>query len=437
MMEPNGSAAALPRLLAGISGEGPLTLHAHAQAHGPRPAAEGRHGGALIAEVERAALRGRGGGAFPLARKMKAVAARGGAPVVLVNGTEGEPASLKDRTLLEALPHLVLDGAALAAEALGSEEVVVGLSEGMPAAVAAVRRAVDERHGSEPVSFSLVSAPKRYVAGQEMALISLINGGPALPTFTPPLAFERGVRRRPTLVSNVETLAHLALIARHGADWFRALGTPTQPGSLLITLSGPVAHPGVYEIESGASLSSLLDAAGGLTVSARAALVGGYAGTWIDGSLLRGVALSDEHLAPYGATVSAGVLALLSANACPAGETTRVARWLANQSAHQCGPCTHGLDEMARTLEGITSGAAGRRPSERVAELCALVVRRGACAHPDGSARFVQSAVEVFAEEFADHARHGVCDACAGRPELPLPAEGRSGREPRERELVA
>jgi len=135
------------------------------------------------------------------------------------------------------------------------------------------------------------------------------------------MPFEQGVRRRPTLVSNAETFAHIALIARHGSQWFRELGMPSQPGSALVTLSGPVASPGVYEIEYGASLSALLQAAGGTTSRPRAALLGGYAGAWVEGPLLGGVALSDEHLAPHGASLGAGVVALLSELACPVAET--------------------------------------------------------------------------------------------------------------------
>ena len=224
---------------------------------------------------------------------------------------------------------------------------------------------------------------------------------------------EAGVRRRPTLVNNVETLAQIALIARHGSEWYRELGTPDQPGSTLVTLSGPVAHPGVYEIEQGASLSSLKEAAGGSTIRPRAALFGGYAGGWIGAEHLHGLALSDEHLAPHGASLGAGVVVLLGEDACPVSETVGAARWVAEQSSGQCGPCVHGLGALARTVSEIAGGNAGAEPSERVARLASLIRRRGACSHPDGSVRFILSALDVFAAEFAEHARHGRCDACA------------------------
>ena len=225
----------------------------------------------------------------------------------------------------------MLDGAQLAAQAVGADELIVCVCETARTSVETSAHAIAERRGmpSDCARMHLTAVPGSYVAGQEAALVNHLNGGPAIPTFTPPMVFEQGVRRRPTLVANAETLAHVALIARHGPEWFRQLGTPSQPGSALVTLSGALAHPGVYEIEHGASLRSLIDAAGGTLTSPRALLVGGYGGSWIGGEYLRGVALSDEHLAPHGASLGAGVVLLLSHDACPVAETARVARWLA------------------------------------------------------------------------------------------------------------
>ncbi len=353
---------------------------------------------------------------------MRAVASRRRS-IVLVNAAEGEPASRKDRTLCELVPHLVLDGAQAAAAAVGADEVIVCVCESALASFESVAVAIEERRGPSagPARVSLSLVPSGYVAGHETALISHVNGGAALPTFTPPAPFQQGVRRRPTLVNNAETLAHMALIARHGSSWFRSIGTAAEPGSVLVTLSGPVLSPGVYEIELGASLSSLIDAAGGTSRPVCAALLGGYAGTWVPGELLRGVALSDEHLAPVGASLGAGVIALLGEDACPVAETVRVARWLAEQSAGQCGPCVNGLPALAATLAEIAAGTDEGDATRRLQRLSALVRRRGACSHPDGVVRFVLSALDAFAEEFTDHARHGACEACATSEQLPLP----------------
>jgi NADH:ubiquinone oxidoreductase subunit F (NADH-binding) len=417
----------LPRLLSAIPAEGIVNLREHLAVHGDPPLAgsrrERREAIALIDEIERAGLLGRGGAAFPTAIKMRAVASARGRSVVVVNGAEGEPASLKDRTLLTAVPHLVLDGAQLAAQAIGAEKIIVCAPDSDRGTLKILERALGERLqlGGSPPVIQLATVPDRYVAGQESALVNHINGGSATPTFTPPLPFEQGVGRRPTLVNNTETLAHIALIARHGPHWFRELGTTTQPGSTLLTLSGPVAYPGVYEIEHGASLISLIDAAGGNTAAVRAGLLGGYAGTWISGERLRDIALSNEQLAPHGASLGAGIVLLLSEDACPVTETARVARWLADQSAGQCGPCVHGLDSIAATVEDIADGASQSEAKQRILRLASLTRRRGACSHPDGAVRFILTALEVFAAEFDDHAQHGPCDACRHEGELPLP----------------
>lgn len=423
----------LPRLLEGI-GPGALGLAEHESVHGPLPIAQDRarwrrHDGsdALIEEVARAGLAGRGGAGFPTAKKMQAVAGARGRAVLVANGAEGEPASSKDHTLLELLPHLVLDGATVAAEAVGADEAIVAICELAPECAESVAIAIAEREdagltgargrGRAP-RLRLQTVPGHYVAGQETALVNYLGGGPALPTFTPPMTFEKGLARRPTMVSNTETLAHLALIARRGAQWFRELGTPSQPGSALVTLSGPVAHPGVYEIELGSPLSSLIAAAGGAGSRLRGVLLGGYAGAFVGAERLGALALSDEHLAAHGARMGAGVVALISEDACPVAETVRLAHWLAGQSTRQCGPCVHGLAGLADALSGL---AAGERQGQRIERLAALTARRGACGHPDGSVNVLMSAIEAFGEDFVEHARRGRCQACSRPPELPLP----------------
>jgi NADH:ubiquinone oxidoreductase subunit F (NADH-binding) len=419
-----------------------MALEEHLETHGPmpEPAGGGRRrereqAARLIEEVERAGLLGRGGAAFPTARKMRAVAGARGRAVLVANGAEGEPASLKDRTLMASLPHLVLDGAILAAEAVGAGEAIVCVCESALASLEGIGGAIAERAPSRATrrspSLRLAQVPGDYVAGEESALVKHLEGGAAKPTFRPPMPYEQGLRRRPTLIQNVETLAHIALIARHGAAWFRGLGTAAQPGSALVTLSGPVAHPGVYEIEHGASLASLIEAGGGATAGIRGVLVGGYGGSWIAGERLRGVALSSEHLAAHDASLGAGVVLLLSEDACPVAETARATRWLAGESAGQCGPCVHGLDSLAGALEALASGPAPAKAGERIERLAALVSRRGACGHPDGAVNMLLSALDAFAAEFGEHARHGRCERCARPSELPLP-----GRAPDASETV-
>lgn len=231
----------LPRLLAGLRPDGAaMTLSDHERVHGPLPRLAPVE---IIDRAERSGLRGRGGADFSTARKLRAVAERRRATAVVVNGSETEPASRKDRLLLSRLPHMVLDGAVLAAEAISAREVVVKVGEAQATTLAALEGAIAMRRGDR-VAINLVTGPEGYVTGEESAVISWLNGGQPKPAFVPPRPYERGYRRRPTLISNPETLAQLALIARFGDEWFRGLGTDADPGSALVTISGAVASPG-------------------------------------------------------------------------------------------------------------------------------------------------------------------------------------------------
>jgi NADH:ubiquinone oxidoreductase subunit F (NADH-binding) len=415
---------ALPRLLSGVAAGRPMSFEEHLAVHGELPALGGRRkaGVSLIEELRRAGLGGRGGASFPTATKLEAVAKTRGRAIVVVNAAEGEPASRKDRVMLRSLPHLMLDGAMLAAEALGADEAIVCACE--PADLDEVAAELPERRyamSRHRIQVNFETVPHSFVSGEETALVRWLNGGPALPSFAPPRPFERGVQGRPTLVCNAETFAHVAMIARGGAEWFRELGTDSEPGSALVTLSGPIARPGVYEVERGVPLTALIEVAGGLTGQLRAALIGGYGGGWIGSEALDGVSLCDEALAPHGASLGAGIVVLLDSAACPVAETLRLVDWMESQSAGQCGPCVNGLHAISETLTRLTSGRAGTAGSSELLRFMSLTRTRGACRHPDGAVQMLESALAVFAEEFADHARHGPCEACNATPRLPLP----------------
>jgi len=417
----------LPRLLAGIGERAMVALEQHLDVHGPPPDLRRWPPEEIITLAESAGLRGHGGASFPTARKLRAVASRRGRAVVVANGSEGEPASNKDRALLRDLPHLVLDGVAVAARAVGARDAIVVISREDARSTRSLELALRDRASARLAGdprFELFEIEPSYLAGQETALVSALNGGPAKPTFAPPLPFERGVRGRPTLVQNVETLAHLALIARHGADWFRELGTERDPGSALVTVSGAVAAPGVYEIERGMSLSELLDVVG-VTDSVAGVLIGGYFGTWLPPDIAPDVRLSGEHLSDHGASLGAGVIAVVGAGACPVAEATRIADWFAAESAGQCGPCVNGLHAIADTVHQLATGTAARTACDDLERWAHDMRRRGACQHPDGAIRFITSALRVFEHELRDHARRGPCDRCAGPPVLPAPIHAR------------
>ena len=400
------------RLLAYAGQSNALSLTAHRQRAG---ASTPRRGAELIDAVAAAGLRGRGGAAFPTAVKMRAVAARRGRRALVVNGAEGEPMSAKDRALLELAPHLVLDGALLVAEAVGARDVVVAVKRSAWAAGEALVRAMGDRRDVRGVRLELV--PDAYLSGEESALLRALNGGPAKPTLVPPRPYERGLGRRPTLVANVETVAHVALIARHGAGWFREMGTHEHPGSALVTVSGAVACPGVYEVALGTPVADVI-AGAGRSGDWRAALVGGYYGTWLSAREAGAVGLDNASLRDRGASVGAGVVVALPVEACPAAEVARVVRWMADENAGQCGPCVHGLEAIAGTVTALVAGSAGRDARARLVRWTGQIDGRGACHHPNGVVRFVRSALAVFADELDDHHRHGPCSACSRSPVL-------------------
>jgi NADH:ubiquinone oxidoreductase subunit F (NADH-binding) len=401
----------LPRLLAGLRRHdrtGP-SLDEHVSIHGGLPRELSRREAARVVElVSDSGLRGRGGAGFPTGVKLRAVAERGGRAVVVANGCEGEPASAKDRVLLRTAPHLVLDGLGLAAAAVGADDAIVAVAETAVRELEVLEQAVAERlHGRvDAVPPRVVLVPEGFVSGEETALVNFLSGGPSKPTFTPPRPFERGVAGRPTLVQNVETLAHLSLVGRYGPGWFRALGTDEEPGTALVTLDGAVRRPAVYEIPIGLPVRDLVERAGGATAPIAAFLVGGYFGTWIEAARAFSLDLSGASLRSAGASLGAGTVVALPEGGCGVTETARVLRYLAGESVGQCGPCLYGLDALASSFEGLTRG--GRSTAKertRIERRLGQIEGRGACGHPDGAVRLARSALAVFGDEIDRHAR--------------------------------
>lgn len=375
---------------------------------------------ALVALLGDAGLTGRGGGGFPTVRKLAAVAEARGRSAVVVNAMEGEPLSTKDATLLALVPDLVLDGLEVLAHALGARHRVVAAAEDLPAAsIEAARAAIGRRTPASrrtPLggrSLRLEVMPGGFVAGQESALVRALSGGPAVPGDPLVRVTERGHRGHPTLVVNAETAAHVALLVRFGAAWFRSVGLREDPGTFLATVSGSrpslVARPGVAEHARGARLRDVLEGAGTDLTRVRAVLVGGFHGAWVPVDALE-VRLTREDLAPFGAAVGAGIVHALDLDDCPVAYAADVAEFLARASARQCGPCVNGLPALARTLRTLADPGAPRAVVADVDRLRRLVDGRGACAHPDGTARFVLSTMRVFADHVDAHLE-GRCDA--------------------------
>jgi NADH:ubiquinone oxidoreductase subunit F (NADH-binding) len=401
--------AGLPRLLPPVPGV-PEDVRAHLARYGRPPM--GNPG--LIRAIEQSGLTGRGGAAFPVYRKLAIVAAARGRKVIVANGAESEPASHKDALLLRAAPNLVLDGLQLAAEAVGASEAYLYVHPGVSHEI---MRTLAQRYAADLdwLDVTVFEAPPRFLAGQESALVNRLGGGPAVPTFVPPRVTERGLGGAPTLVQNVETLAHLALIARYGPRWFRAVGTTDEPGSMLTTVHTN-SNTQVVEAEIGVPLRTLLPG----NNNAQAVLVGGFHGTWLPVNTVGTLTLDNKALNTRGAAVGAGVIAALPADRCGLAEAARVVRYLAAESAGQCGPCLNGLPRMAAALAELAGRGHRRQVRADLERWAGLVTGRGACNHPDGTVRFVRSTLTVFAPEIALHAR-GHCSATNQKPFLPLP----------------
>jgi len=379
-------------------------LETHLAEHGRMPALDGNQ---IIGLARDAGLTGRGGAGFPVWRKLSAVAAAGKPAVVIANAAEGEPASGKDKALLAYQPHLIVDGLQLAARAAGARAAHLYAPR---AALGALGRVLAARRGAglDALPVALHAAPDAFVAGEESAVVAAVSGRSAVPADKLTRITESGVDGAPTLVQNVETLAHLALIARHGPGWFRMAGTADEPGTFLATVSGAVAAPGVVEAGYGVRLGELLAAAGGPSARLQAVLIGGYHGGWVPAD--PALPVSRAALQPFGAAPGAGVVLALPASSCGLLETARIAGYLADQSAGQCGPCVNGLPRIAATLADLAHRRARPGLPAEVERLARLVSGRGACRHPDGTARLVLSSLRAFRADVSAHLA-GRCEA--------------------------
>lgn len=347
---------------------------------------------ALLGVVEASGLTGRGGAGFPTATKVRAVAARRRRPVVVGNGMEGEPLSSKDAVLLATNPTPVLEGLEILGRATGCRRTILAVHDDVATA--------DLEAAARGRRVELVRLHGGFVAGQESALVNQLNGRPALPGDQLRRVSETGVDGRPTLVLNVETLAHVALAARYGPGWYRSLGTVDDPGTSLVTVSGAVRRPGVLEVPRGTRLLDVIAPA--VAVDPVAVLVGGYHGAWVPACDTE-LRLDKADLAAYGASPGAGVLHVLGADTCPLELASQVVDYLATESARQCGPCVNGLPHLASALRRLASCVRDDSLTTEIDRMTRLVTGRGACAHPDGTARFIASTLDVFGGHVQQH----------------------------------
>lgn len=379
-----------PRLMVPEALEGRLDLHAE-QALGTYSHPDGVD---LLAQLQVAGLQGRGGAGFPAATKWRTVAAASGYKVVVANGEEGEPASHKDQWLLTHRPHLVLDGLLLAMQTLKASRAIMYLSR--ERTVESVRAAIAELPLATAQMIEVYVVRPSYVAGEETAVCRYINGGVALPTSRPPRPFESGVDNAPTLVSNVETLAHAAWIARHGGAAFREQGCGRSPGTVLVTLNGACRRPGVYEVPLGITVDEMFNTVGGGYTGA----LNGYAmGGWFGGLLAPSHAqqtLCYCNLREAGSGLGCGSFTALGTQDDPVAFAARVAAWYSAESARQCGTCIDGTRAIAAALGRLHSGHGNVKDRDNLVRWGKTLTGRGACAFLDGAATLARSVTSEF-----------------------------------------
>jgi NADH:ubiquinone oxidoreductase subunit F (NADH-binding) len=394
-----------PRLLR-PSSAGPEDLPEYVQAGGYRPLTDAD---TLLEQVHLSGLLGRGGAAFPMGTKLRTVrdAGRSGLQTVVVaNGEEGEPASVKDRWLLRNRPHLVLDGLRLATAMVGADRVYVYISDDRSATAVtdALAELDSETFGGATVN--VVTVEPTYVAGEESAAVRRINGGPAKPTDKPPRTFEEGVSGLPTMVSNVETLANLPFIHEHGSQSYRAVGTPMSPGTFLATITGAGKPATLYEIPHGAAFSDLVELHGLTADSVRGVLMGGYFAGLLNTEILDAT-LDHETIRRLGSGLGCGAISILT-DECPVAVTASVMSYFDRENAGQCGSCFNGTAAMAAVTSALRDGVAGQDDITRLERWSVVLRGRGACGTLDGATNVAASLLRQFPQSVAHH----LADAC-------------------------
>ncbi|OMC47747.1 NADH-ubiquinone oxidoreductase-F iron-sulfur binding region domain-containing protein [Mycobacterium sp. IS-1264] len=384
----------------------------------------------LLAEVESSGLVGRGGAAFPLAVKLRTVRDNGrlaGGTVVVANGEEGEPASVKDRWLLRNRPHLALDGLRLAAAIVAADRTYMYVSD--PESAHSVQAALGE---VEPNAFGgvtvdLITVQPGYVAGEETAAVRMINGGPAKPTDKPPRPFEAGVGGRPTLVSNVETLANLPYLQRHGSAAFRSQGTPLSSGTFLATITGAGRPPALYELPHGMPFTELLALHGVSPDQVRGALLGGYFAGFLNRDVLE-TTLDHETMRRFGSGLGCGAITVITDD-CPVAVAASVLAYFDRENADQCGSCFNGTAAMAAAAGALRDGAATAEDVDRLRRWSVVLRGRGACATLDAATNVAATLLKQFPDDVARHLEGG-CTDCSDHPfRFDRPYEAEAARQ--------
>lgn len=366
----------------------------------------------LLDQVDLSGVLGRGGAAFPLAVKLKTVRENGrlaGGAVVVANGEEGEPTSIKDRWLLRHRPHLVLDGLRLAARMVSAERAYVYVSDRGAADVVQAALGEIDSQALDGLSITTVTVDPGYVAGEETAAVRALNGGPAKPTDKPPRPFEEGVGRLPTMVSNVETLACIPFLLRYGAQAFREQGTSTSPGTFLVTITGAAKPAALYEIPHGLAFTELLDFHGVPADLVQGVLMGGYFAGLLNRDVLD-ITLDHESVRRLDSGMGCGAITVLT-DECPVAVAASVMAYFDRENAGQCGSCFNGTAAMSAVTGALRDGVATHEDLARLERWSVVLRGRGACATLDAATNVAASLLSAFPHVVDRHLQNN-CGSC-------------------------
>jgi len=368
----------------------------------------------IIPAIEAAGLRGLGGAGFPAHRKWAAVAAQPGpGKWVVCNGNEDEPGTFKDRFLLSRTPHQVIEGALVAALAVKAANIALYVNPREAAAVQVLREAVTqwEAHPllarladaiGEALHLLVVTGSGLYIGGEETAVVASVMGGFPFPSLKPPYPAERGVNGAPTLLNNVETLAHAGQILRHGAEWYRGLGLGGAPGTKLFSLSGDVLRPGLHELPMGTSLRSLVFENGGGMLAGKAfkaVFTGGPSNTLLTADDLD-APLDFDNLRARGSRLGTGAMIVVGEGTSILRKTAEYVAFFAANSCGQCPPCKIGTHQVSRILERVEAGAGRPGDLQALENLAELLPGSGRCGLVDGAATVLASSLKTFRAEY-------------------------------------
>ena len=366
----------------------------------------------VIDVVKKSGLRGRGGAGFPTGLKWS-FTAPGEQKYIVCNADEGEPGTFKDRLILEGDPHRLVEGMMLAGYAVGASKGYIYIRGEYSLSIERMQKAIDASReagllgeailGSEfAFDLEIKKGAGAYVCGEETSLIESIEGKRGFPRLKPPYPGAMGLWSKPTVVNNVETLANIPPIVRHGAEWFRGYGTESSPGTKVYTILGQVAHPGLIEVEMGTPLRTIIDEFGGGVAEGKrfkGALIGGAAGAFVNAEGID-VGMDYENLKEYAAVLGSGAILVLGEDASIVEMLRGILHFFQHESCGQCVPCRAGTPALRAIMDRIVEGHGSQADLDDLVRIAETMQAASLCPLGQSPILPIQTALDGFAEEF-------------------------------------